>query len=359
MQFYRTEERNKESKRKIGNFFVLNLADMQDLIQKGIRAEELHAFLVLGAATDEGNTHSRAGRKAISAALGCGTRAADRLIQNLISLRAIESLEDQMANIRNPMASRFRLLQSISTDTETDTTHADNLVAIFNELPRTPDFRRAVVLAGMPAITALLDLSRDPCGSLWPPRLYAEIHSQELAKLGEYSLHFLSPDSLMRAVSKLQEQFSDGILALTTFGLVCYDLYAAASTVGNRLIAIDPIASLAHGLVDRSGPFAAVSDAVLTLKARLHCDTQGRPDEPNSTVHAESLMALLPDRIPAKKIILRARLKILPRDAETIAQEERLWADGQAAATRATGITMNIRSDMMVEGRSFPCKAAP
>lgn len=359
MELYSTNNTTRKSKGKIGNFFFLNMTDVRSLIDKGIGPDALHALLVLAAATDEGNRDTRAGRKAIATALGCSTRAADKLVQKLIAFGAIESLEDQMGNIRNPTAARFRLRQSIPTDTETGTARANNLVPVSNALPKSPDFRRAVNLAGSPAITTLLELSRDPCGSQWPPRWYAKIDSQELARLGDYSLHYLSPDSLLRAVLKLEEYLPSGVTALATFGLVFYDIHSAAFGSDTHLIAIDPIASLQHGLVDRSGPFSAVADAVRMLSAQLRFNTDARTDEAKCTAHADPMMALLPNRIPVKKIILRPRLKILPRDAETIAQEERLWADGEAAAARVTGIAINLRSNKMIEGRPSPCKAAP
>ena len=201
-----TEEVKKRPKPKIGSFFIQNLTDMNGLIQRGIQPEEFHAFLVLAAATDEGNTNSRAGRKAIATARGCSMRAADALIKRLIKLCAIDSLERQMENIRNPTAPRFRLQQSVPKDPASESTFGENFVAISNALPRNPNFRQAVDLAGIPAIKALFELSRDPCGSQWPSRLYVDVDSRERMKLGDHSLHDLPRHAIEQAISKLSHR---------------------------------------------------------------------------------------------------------------------------------------------------------
>jgi hypothetical protein len=177
---------------------LINFATIKDNIAKGISATEVFALIVLAAGTDASNELTRSGRKAISTALGISRRAADAVIDRLIAIGAIVSLEEGLENRRDPTALRFRLVgmgQDLSDLIEENVPAAHEKAdlarlpnAIVQNTELVSDLRRALNLGGLPAMVALLEIAIDPAGAMWPPAVHAAVDLKVLGNLGTLSV---------------------------------------------------------------------------------------------------------------------------------------------------------------------------
>ena len=178
-----TSEQSRKKRSQRGNWFAVHLPTIFMLIEKGLGARDLIAYLVLAAGTDITNLLTRSGRRAVAAALNCGRIAAGHSIDRLISLGAIQSLEADLDNLRDPTAARFRLVRAERPkDGDEPMMGIGDLGTAFSgpDWARLPNaivqdpaqsviLSRAVEFGGIAAITTLLRLATDPAQTEWPP----------------------------------------------------------------------------------------------------------------------------------------------------------------------------------------------
>ncbi|PYF12628.1 hypothetical protein C8J30_1018 [Rhodobacter viridis] len=144
-------------KPKVGGYFTVDVLTIDELIARGMTATELIAYLVLGAGTDAENALTRSGRLAITKSLACSRYEAGQIVDRLVALEAVDSLENGLADRRDPTATRCRLLRPAGPA-------AQSREAVFpNPIVRDPACatapRMAARLGGVSALRALIEIA--------------------------------------------------------------------------------------------------------------------------------------------------------------------------------------------------------
>lgn len=327
-----------------GRYFTIDLPTVSALIERGISYQELLAYFVMAAGTDASNTLTRSGRKAIAIALNESRYAAPKTVNRLLELGAIESLEADLINRRDPTAARFRLplagAISIGSADVLEVGAARTVARLPNSLVQDPiqvaNLRRAVSVGGMPALTTLLQIATDPLQTIWPPTVYADVEMEAVGRLGSKVLARLDLTFGMPKATRICfPKAPEAVLILAEFGIVCLDIYMANPTENGDLAMLDPVATVWRGAVGLNTAFGKAAIFALLADRLVRSPLEPLPE--GSTLLAEfrqseKVIALLPSNVPNVRVIIRPRLFTPPRDPETVDAEHRLIVAGAVAA---------------------------
>ena len=326
--------------RKLGGYFAIQIATIEALIARGMTATDLLAYLILAAGTDGENMLTRSGRLAISTGLACSRHEAGQIVDRLIALGAMASLEDGLENRRDPTAARFRLLRVDGPSDPSSEAVLPN--AIVREPASSSALRMAARLGGVCALRTLIEIAlavqTDPLDTragLLPDPSLLRMGSAQIARFDLFPLADLPAHHPIRFNRNGAE-----IALLSGLGLITHDLWIASlGPDGAPQTLWHPVGSLVHGmpsstaalaqyrviawLLHRLAPAAPEAVSVATLVAEYR--------------HEDAIYALLPLGWPTSTVLALPRLTKRPDDAasrdtlrvEAIAAEGATLAIGQ------------------------------
>lgn len=325
-------------KRKLGGYFTLHLPTIDTLIARGMTASEFLALLVLGAGTDEGNALTRSGRLAISTGLACSRYEAGQIVDRLIALGAVVSLEDKLENRRDPTATRFRLLRP-------EDESAPGTTAILpNRLVRDGASTSALTIAarvgGVGALRSLIEIARVPADATIP-ELIGTFSAPALRRIGSTQIarFDLFPIADQPAHHPIRfPRLGKEIGLLSGLGLVTHDLWTAvANPEPGTPALLHPVGTLLRGMPAGSAVmtrYRCLAWALYRL-AGVEPETLSLPDLMAEWRRDEAMFAVLPLGWPMTSVVAVPRLALRPDDAAT---STRVRSDALATQAATQGL---------------------
>lgn len=320
------------AKPKLGGYFSIHLPTVDALIARGMTATDIIAYLVLGAGTDEGNALTRSGRLAISTALACSRYEAGQIVDRLIALGAVVSLEDGLEDRRDPTAARFRLPQPEDESAPGTTAILPN--GLVRDGASTSALTIAARVGGAGALRTLIEIARVPAETA--PELIGTLSAPTLRRIG--STHIarfdLFPVADAPAHNPIRfQQIGSEIALLSGLGPVTHDLWTAiVTTDGGSPALLHPIGGLLRGMPVNAGVRTRYRLLAWVLHRLLDQDPGplSQPALMAEWQREEAVYAVLPLGWPMTSVVAVPRLALRPDDAATRAQ-----ARSDALATQA------------------------
>ena len=311
-------QRKPAGKPKLGGYFCVDVLTIDELIARGMTATELLAYFVLGAGTDAENMLTRSGRLAISTALACSRYEAGQIVDRLVALEAVESLENGLADRRDPTATRFRLLRPAGPAAPSREAVLPN--PIVRDPASATALRMAARLGGVSALRALIQIAlpgqTDPLeerAGLLPDPSLLRIGSTQIARFDLFPLADLAAHHPIRFGRNGAE-----IALLSGLGLITHDLWTASlSPEGKPQTLLSPVGSLLRGLPSSTGTLAQYRLIAWLLYRLAHVEpgTVSAAELVAEYRHDEAVHAVLPLGWPASTVVALPRLTKRPDDA--------------------------------------------